>query len=835
MQKRILAALITATLMASGAPQLAFSQQVLEEIIVTSQRRAEDLQSVPIAVTAFTPADLDRLGVTDPQAMADFVPNVSIGDGTGRANVGAQFSIRGINEARISPVLDPAVGIYIDDVYYGRPITNFLRLLDVQSVEVLRGPQGTLFGKNSTGGAIRYETVKPDLDAGTAGYLKLGLGQYERVDVRGAVNLSLSDTVAARFSMAHMERDGYLERLSDGVELGADETDFISAKFRFQLSDDMTVDLGFDHTEATSNGGASKLIDYFGYNGGYDDPAVAGVQGDTTAPIFTGGISNQAAYQTLFPVGTPENYAPVLPASLYEVAGTGPIGSTSAESTGITLDINYNLSDNVSLRSITGHRTVDTTENRESDESGFSQSFFDGVTVDEISFWSQEFQLNGSARDGFVNYIAGVYYSVEEPGQSEKSKKDYRAVESFGMVESLRQAQQETNSTGVYFQADWSLTDTLTLTTGARYTEDEKSYTVFNNEVFDNDLYNRLLELWGPTGSITPDRDFDFRGGPNVITIESAADFATNGACSQANPCATTPVSGGDTFSSTTPRIALEWQATEDAMFYLASSSGFKAGGTNDSIADIDTPFQPEEVASNELGARLTLLDGRLRTNITYFDMDYTDKQLTVTTSPICARRCTTNVGDASISGLEIEAIALLTDNLRLNLGYGSLDAEWSDIQNVSAGVESDSAFSRAPDSSLTLGLQHTFGMDSGGSLISSVNYATKSEQQSSGQDSTTLTIPEYEIVTARLAYVSPDGNWEASLFCTNCFDEEYITGGAAWAGSTDGSGFDYKPSSHPAYNGTAVLNPAGNAPPGITLVNIGAPRMLGLDFTYNF
>jgi iron complex outermembrane recepter protein len=834
MHKRILSALIAAALLASGAPQLAFAQQ-LEEIIVTSQRRAEDLQSVPIAVTAFTAGELSRLGVSDPQAMADFVPNVSIGDGTGRANVGAQFSIRGINEARISPVLDPAVGIYIDDVYYGRPLTNFLRLLDVQAVEVLRGPQGTLFGKNSTGGAIRYETVKPDIDAGTTGYVKLGLGQYDRVDARAAVNLSLSDTVAARFSMARLERDGYLDRLSDGVALGADNTEFYSAKLRFQPSDDLTVDLGLDYTESTSNGGASKLIDYFGYNGGYNNPAVAGVQGDSTPPIFTGGISNQAAYQTLFPVGTPENYAPVLPASLYEVAGTGPIGSTSAESTGITLDINYNLNDNLSLRSITGYRTVETTENRESDESAFSESFFDGVTVDDISFWSQEFQLNGSAFDGFLNYVTGVYYSVEEPHQSQKSMKDYRAVESFGMVESLRQAQQETTSKGIYFQADWALTDTLTLTTGVRYTEDEKNYTVFDNSVFDTALYNRLLELWGPTGSIIPNRDFDRRGGPNVITIQSAAGFATNGACSQTIPCAGAAVSGGDTFTATTPRIALEWQATDNAMFYVASSKGYKAGGTNDSVADINTPFQPEEVVSNELGARLTLLDGRLRTNITYFDMDYTDKQLTVTTSPICARRCTTNVGDASISGLEIEAVALLTNNLRLNLGYGSLDAKWSDIQNATAGVETDSPFSRAPDTSLTLGLQHTFGMDNGASLVSSVNYATKSAQQSSGQDSTTLTIPEYEIFTARITYEPADGNWQASLFCTNCLDEEYITGGAAWAGSTDGSGFDYKPSSHPAYVGTKVLNPAGNAPPGITLVNIGAPRMLGVDFTYNF
>ena len=183
----------------------------LEEIIITSQRRAEDLQSVPVSVSTFSTETLNRLGVTDPQSMADFVPNLSIGDGTGRSNMGAQFSIRGVNEGRISPVLDPAIGIYIDDVYYGRPQTGFLRLLDVERVEVLRGPQGTLFGKNSTGGAIRYLTKRPDVNGEVDGYLKLGAGEYNRANVSAAVNVPINDEFAARLAVAHMSQDGYLK------------------------------------------------------------------------------------------------------------------------------------------------------------------------------------------------------------------------------------------------------------------------------------------------------------------------------------------------------------------------------------------------------------------------------------------------------------------------------------------------------------------------------------------------------------------------------------------------------------------------------------------------
>jgi iron complex outermembrane receptor protein len=231
MKKRILSVAIAAAVAVPVMlPNQVFAQATLEEITVTAQRRAEDLQSVPVAVTSFNPEELDRLGVTDPQQMADFIPNVSIGDGTGRANVGAQFSIRGVNEARISPVLDPAVGIYIDEVYYGRPITNFLRLLDVQSVEVLRGPQGTLFGKNSTGGAIVYSTIKPDVGGEMNGYVKAGFGEFSRANLRTALNIPLSDTLAARVAYAHMERDGWVDRISDGVGLGADDTDFFLGK-----------------------------------------------------------------------------------------------------------------------------------------------------------------------------------------------------------------------------------------------------------------------------------------------------------------------------------------------------------------------------------------------------------------------------------------------------------------------------------------------------------------------------------------------------------------------------------------------------------------------------
>ena len=854
MKLRLLSVAIAASVSAPlYAPPALGQAGVLEEILVTAQRREEDLQSVPVAITAFTADTLDRLAISDPQAMADFVPNVSIGDGTGRANVGAQFSIRGINEARISPVLDPAVGVYIDDVYYGRPFTNFLRLLDVERVEVLRGPQGTLFGKNSTGGAIRYVTVKPDVGGDVSGNVTVGLGDYDRANVQAAVNVPLGDNAAARFAYSHLERDGYLERLSDGVGLGADDTDYFSAQFRLQPSDELTIDININRSESESNGGASKLIDYFGFNGGWDDPATPGIDGDTHAPIFAGGISNLVAYQTIFPVGTPEHYAPSIPDSLYHVAGTGPIGFTTAESTGVTLDISYDISGRLTLRSITGWRDMDTFEQRESDESSYAQSFFDGGTNNFSDFWSQEFQINGVSQNDRVNWVAGLYYSAEEPGLRLTSNKDYRWAGGFqwGALEHLTNAQQETDSTGIFAQVDWQFSESFTLTLGTRWTEDDKSYAAYNLGVFDAELDRRLFEIH----AIDPDgpdnnsnyRDIDPRGGRRVLYINPDGD--TYGGCTATNPCfldanenivpsaAAATLSGADTFESVTPRVALEWQSTDAVMLYAAASKGFKSGGTNDQPDDIDTPFQPEEVWNYEIGTRIESASGRLRANVTYFQMDYEDKQLTVTADDRCARRCTINVGSAEISGVELELQALLTDSLQFNLGAGTLDAKWDEIVNRTSGVEFDSNFSRAPDLGYNIGLTNTWDLNSGASIRASIDYAYKDEQDSSGQDSTTLRIPEYELLTLRIGYSPPDGAWNASLYCTNCADEQYITGGAAWAGGTSNTAFPYKLDNHPAYvfTGIASLNPAANAPPAITLVNVGMPRQVGVDFRYRF
>lgn len=812
MSIRALSITLSLNLPVLAMPLTALAQN-LEEIIVTAQRREENLQSTPLSVAAFGGERLAELNVTDPSSLANFVPNLSIGDGTGRGNGGTQISIRGINEARISPVLDPAVGIYIDDVYYGRPQTSFLRLLDVQRVEVLRGPQGTLFGKNSTGGAVRYMTVRPSFDA-VGGYVDGTVGDYGRAEIKAAVNIPFSERVALRLSGASLERDGYIRRLADGIDLGNEDTSFLQAQLGFRPSDRLDIVVALDTTETDADDGATKLIDYHGFNTTTDT-----TPGGATA---VGAGSNSTAAWNAYWGTTALRYGPAIPRSLFEVAGQGRLGVNQADSTGGRVDIQFDFTDRLSLRSLTGWREVEEFTRRDPDDQANAYSFFDDIVEEGTDFWSQEFQINGSSESGRLVWVAGLFYSEDDPYRFEIEDRDGRSTANRGARLDNDRAQQHTESTGLYAQGTLDVTEKLALTIGIRHTEDDKLFSLSQTTREDVALVALAASL-GLSPSIAV---------PDIAGCDPSV-----------TDCVTVPeVSGGDTFTATTPRLAFEYQFTDDVMGYASASKGFKAGGTNDSVADITVPFQPEELWSYELGVRSDFANGRARLNATYFSMDYTDKQVTITTTGVsvgCAQRCTTNVGDAKISGWEVEALGAVTDRLQLNLALGLLDARWDSLRvdpgsnAVLGGVGPTSDFSRAPELAYTLGGRYEAPLANGGQILANLNFSYTDQQNTSPQDSTTIVIPEYELVTARVTYVPAAGNWNLSLFCTNCADEEYLTGGAAWAGATDNTFFPVKPSSFVGFtqNGLSLAT----APPGISIVNVGAPRMVGLSFRYNF
>lgn len=775
----------------------------LEEVIVTAQRREEDLQSSPVSVFAVSAGRIAELGVNDPQTLADFVPNLSMGDGTGRGSGGTSISIRGVSEARVTPVLDPAVGIYIDDVYFGRPQTSFLKLIDVERIEVLRGPQGTLFGKNSTGGAIRYVTQKPDFDE-VKGYIKTTLGNYDRHDLKGAVNLPVSDTFAVRVGAASMARDGFVSQIGGGPDLGTEDTKFSSVQLRWAPNEKTDVHFGVDYTDRNADDGATKLIDYFGFNGANDRARSSG----------SSDWNNRWGNTALA-------YNPEIPADLYTVDAGGLLSSNNADSLGAVLNVTYDLSDEITLNSITGYRKVEERTDRDPDGQESAHTFFDGLAEEGTDFFSQELKFSGSSIGNRLLWVAGLYYSKDEPYRINFENRDGRNAFANGVLQLNDSAFQETESLGIYAQATYDVTEKLAVTLGLRYSEEEKTFSVSQVAVWDFDLESLGNQLGV---------------GPFSLPRGLACDPRITGSCVSQEP-----LSGGETFTDASPRFAVEYQWTDAVMTYGSVSKGFKSGGTNDSVADIDTPFDQEEIWSYEVGVRSEWFDRRLRLNLTGFTMDYSDKQITISPSDdngsSCLNRCTDNIGDATITGWELDSILALTDRFTLSASAGGIDAEWDSVKS-GAGVSESTPFARAPELSYTLGGRYTYDFSSGASLVATLDYAYTDDQESSPQDSTSLTIPAYDLMTARLRFTTGDGKWSASVFCTNCLDEEYITGGAAWAGSTDNTPFNFRSTAkHPAFveNGGTVTNPNAVAPPGISLVNVGMPRMIGVDLKYDF
>jgi iron complex outermembrane recepter protein len=791
----------------------------LQEIVVTAQRREQDLQSTPLSVAAFSAEELRKQDINNLERFAEQVANISIGDGTGRGRSGAQVSIRGVNEARVSPVLEPGVAIYIDDIYYGRAQLSFLRLFDVERVEVLRGPQGTLFGRNAAGGAIRYIGVKPEFDR-VKGYVDGTVGSRERVDLRAAVNVPITDNLAFRVSGGLLTQDGYVTRLGDGVRLGNENTFNVAGKLRWKPTGGVDATLSVDYTKSDTDNGPQKLIDYWRLNGRADTPGanplvpcVAGTGATSCQFLSTRPLPVGVANWNRYWGGTPLAYNPAIPESLFEVAGLSEVPQVISESLGVSLDLAIDIGSNSVLRSLTGYRTVDQFNNADPDDS-LAKTFFGGLNDEGTSFFSQELNFSGSYFNNRLKFTGGVYYSLDKPFRNDIRNDDARRA--FGFENERNFALQRTESLGAYAQATFDLTERLGITAGLRYTEDRKTFTASQTVEWDFALAQQAAQLGRP--AITP----------TIVTLPDGSICNTGipGTICQR----VAPLTGGDTFPAWTPRFAIQYQLTDRIMAFVSASRGFKAGGTNDTVNDIDTPFDPEYIWSYEGGIRMELFDRRLRLNGTYFYSDYTGKQITVAAAPFCTNRCTANAGNARLQGFEIESKALLFNSLTLFANIGYLDARWTEIFPIQAGVTLDSVFSRSPRWTVSAGFNHEYRLGGGKAIETQATYSFVDTQEASPQDATTLTVPSRQLVSGRVGLSLGEGDWRISLMCSNCLNEKYITGGAAWAGGTGNTSpaFDFKPDA-------GVASPNGIAPPGITYVNVGEPRVVSLQVRKRF
>lgn len=678
----------------------------LGDIIVTAQRREQNLQQVPAAVTALNAEILSQRGITSSLDLVQVTPGLQVGVQSGGANGTASgtYFIRGMGQQRANNGSEPAVGVYVDDIYYPSLQGNLFSVIDVEQIEVLRGPQGTLFGRNTIGGAVRYTSRAPSQNF--EGGITATLGSYDRRDLTGFINVPLGTGAAFRLTAGHLERDGFARRQDGGPNAGAEETNIVRAQLRVEPASNLRIDLTAQYVDFNLEGIA------------YTTPSPVNPLPGTQVFLY-----NQSPRGLINPYDSRYNAtcSRCQPGSGFREFASSEIWSASAA-------ITWDISDTVTLKSLSGYTDVSTVAANDYDASAL-EIFHQNLSFDVEAF-SQEFQLNANLFDNRLSLVTGLFYYDERFISNGNVPNDFvirGGPAGGGSITPATAITRETKSYAAFLDGRLGVTDELTLLFGARISRDEK--------------------------------EADARRATGPLAANS------------------------DAFTSFTGRIGLQYQWNRDIMTYATISEGFRAGGFNFIPAsNAFFPFEPEKSRAYEIGARMQFLDRRLRFNPTIFYNDWSDIQVqSVISVPTGTVITFDNAAKAHTYGLELETQLAVTNNLQLFGSLSILRTQYDDI-GTATGITLNSNFMRAPRLTFALGgtYNHEFAGGYGAALT--VNYSWVDDQQSTPTDDDFMFLPSHGILNARLELTDPSERFSIALFGTNLTDSVYYIGGVRFS-----------------------------------------------------
>jgi len=692
----------------------------MEEVIVTARKREESIQHTPIAITAFTGDTLDERGIVKLNDISQYSPNVVFDNynSFGGANSNAIIYIRGIGQNDFVPTVEPGVGLYVDGVYLGRSVGSTLDLLDVERIEVLRGPQGTLFGRNTIGGAVNVVTRKPDEELGAKG--DLTVGSDSKVNVRGSINLPFSDRVFARFSAASFNQDGYVDQINTGRDLGNTDTISARAALRWVASDAFELNLTADYSTDNGNGPPWLLTGL-----DFSDPGSFLMLNNTLPFLPCAAPPSNPAGSLTNPNCINSQY---LLADQRQNAGTAQFFKGDIWGTSLTAE--WQLTDALTLKSITAYRKLDTEFSNDEGTPVSAGLSLDIIVQEQVS---QELQLLGSGVGEKLEWILGAYYFQEDGHNTNPVDFVPIALVSGGPFDN--------DSIAGFGQGTYHVTDQLDLTAGVRYTRDTKRF---------------LPDQFITDGKFTP-----FPVGLRVLPFREVE------------------ISESDV----TPMVNLAYQATPDFMLYGTYSEGFKGGGFAQRVfpplPEVES-FRPEFATAYELGFKYTGAEGRFRLNGAAFMTDYTDLQITVFTgiAPVLD-----NAGDATIQGFELEMQAAPEGGWLLEAAAGYLDPEYDNVDPATA-LTGNEKFERISDWTLSGSLSKEIPLAASGTLTPQVSWSYRTSFFFDSFNSTLIDQEDaYHLFNAHIAWDSADARYGVTLGGTNLTDEEYFAGGAFQAG----------------------------------------------------
>ena len=704
------------------------------------------MQDVPISITALNGDALEDLGVEDLSDAANFAPNVSF-DSTAAvsgSSIASTVFIRGVGQTDFTLNSDPGVGVYIDGVYVARSVGSLLDLLDVETVEILRGPQGTLFGKNTIGGAINVTSKRPDPDGG--GYIELQGGNFARTNVKAGFDLAITDTLVANVSAAYLGQDGYQDRLLQPDEEALGNINRFIARGRaiWTPTDNFEADLIIDVSRGREQSVPQTVVAFEAETGAPFLLAAAGAipgstpqirpefadRGFTGDQLLNGEFISDDPRETFY--GGPSR-------SDFDIFGSS-----------LTLTYDFGAAE---LRSISAYREVLSDFARDT----LSSPFLVADTIDNYdqNQFSQEVQLLGDLADGRIDYVLGVYYLKEEGVNSNLIATSTGGLGSGGSVDN--------ESFAVFAQSNFDITDNIGLTFGVRYTDETKRF------------------------------DPGFRGGEQRFTVND------NGAAIGLTPAGSTiplivaPETLGlgnfyenidDSFDYT---VNLNYTTDNGVLLYASYSTGFKAGGFSQRIGPgpgVPAPdFRKEEVGTAEIGFKSTLVDNTLRLNGAVFFSDYSDLQVTPIFEGIGP--VTRNIGDAEIWGAELEWLYAPNDVFEWSGGVGYLHDELTSLTPEAATnvdiagnqiITLDTELAKSPTWSVNSAFSYTVPVDDDSDFIMRANWSYTSGLFNDVLNSEALRRDDLHLLGASLTYTQSD--WELSISGKNLTDEEYIIAG---------------------------------------------------------
>ncbi|HKE43837.1 MAG TPA: TonB-dependent receptor [Steroidobacteraceae bacterium] len=809
------------------------SAQTLEEVVVTATKREQNVQNVPIAISAFTTETLRAKAVTDIHALSNLTPNVNLDASSpfsGDTSV-LSASIRGIGQDDFAFNLDPGVGVYLDGVYLARTIGANQNLLDVDRVEILKGPQGTLFGRNTIGGAINIVTHEPGTEARFQA--QATGGSYSRADVGFTADLPITDTLLTTVTASSSQRDGYQRVIpypgntllgstpfivdppnaypragyDQASSYGGQNLQVIRSKVVWHASDNFKATFTGDYQHQDQPSTPATILSVT--NGDVTDPNDTHVFGDiynlcistpanvintVLPPIFntttglcgpratgspelggTGGAPlGGAGYVSgpggnLLLSGTPRIYWNFANTQTGNKDTTYANGVSFAKNDawGAAMTLDWTVNDANELKSITGYRQIKWSVGIDLD--GTPESIQE-VTDNQNQYqFSQEFQWLGRALNDKIQYVAGLYYFKENGFVH-----DFVPFEGLLYVYDY-QNDVDTESYAGFVHVDFKFTDTFGATLGGRYTDEKKKF--IGGQADLNGFAYKITGCNPPTAVFDP---LPF-GPPGGIPNPAGVDCRTAlGFPEASQPLRYFPADQQEqTFHEFTPEVGLQWNISPDVMTYVKYSEGFKSGGwttrlSNPILDGSFAEFKPERAKSGELGLKSVFLDNRFLVNTAIFYTKYDDIQLNFQegASPVLR-----NAGTARLQGIEVESQAVLGGGFGFTFAGGYIDAKYTDVTAI--GITTDSDLPKTPEYKINVGPTYDFNLGNGGALRLAVDYTHTADMWNDSLNTANLHRPETDNLNAAIRYMSPNDTWELTLGGTNLTDDRYLVTGS--------------------------------------------------------